>query len=41
MTTAAAKAREAFPSVEALLGGRHVLRVKLQTTLDWIITRSR
>jgi len=36
MTTATAKAPEAFPSVETLLGGRHVLRTKPQTTLDWI-----
>jgi putative toxin-antitoxin system antitoxin component (TIGR02293 family) len=36
MTTATAKAPAAFPSVEALLGGRHVLRVKPRTTLDWI-----
>jgi putative toxin-antitoxin system antitoxin component (TIGR02293 family) len=36
MTTATAKAPAAFPSVETLLGGRHVLRVKPQTTFDWI-----
>lgn len=36
MTTAAAKAHEAFPSVETLLGGRNVLGANAHTTLDWI-----
>ena len=36
MATATAKAREAFPSVERLLGGRNVLRANAQTPLDWI-----
>ena len=36
MATAAARAPEAFPSVERLLGGRNVLRANAHTTLDWI-----
>lgn len=36
MATAAAKAPEAFPSVETLLGGRNVLGANVRTTLDWI-----
>jgi putative toxin-antitoxin system antitoxin component (TIGR02293 family) len=36
MAASTAKAREAFPSVERLLGGRNVLRANALTPLDWI-----
>lgn len=36
MTTTAVIAREAFHSVDTLLGGRRVLRANPHTTLEWI-----
>lgn len=36
MASVAVTANESFQAVEVLLGGRRVLRVKPQSTLDWI-----
>ena len=38
MTNGAVSAPERFQSVESLLGGRRVLRVKPRSTFDWIET---